>query len=197
MFFNKRTKSSYRKKLLYIVVFLLIVVAPIYIWIYYQTDNSAKFNKLIFQKSKKYSLDPNLVKAVIWRESDFNVNAVGLKGEIGLMQLMPKAAVKDWENYYNINLVEKGVLFNPNLNIEIGCWYLARCRRHWRKYKDPEMLMLAEYNAGYTNVKKWFKQSDKKYDKTIERIKFKSTKKYVNSIMSKYKKYSQQKRRQK
>jgi soluble lytic murein transglycosylase len=197
MIFNKRKKyldKKNKRKLFYVFALLLIVLSSIYFLMTYQTDNSNKFNRLIVQKARKYYLDPNLVKAVIWRESDFNANAVGNKGEIGLMQIIPKASVKDWENYYNINLSEKGILFNPNLNIEIGCWYLAWCRRHWRKYKEPEVLMLAEYNAGYANVKKWLNKPKKESDETVDKIEFKSTKKYVKNIMNQYKKYSQKKK---
>ena len=209
--YNMYNKPKAKLLSIYSVLIILVIIFSIYYWKSCQSRQSNRYNKLIIQKAKKYYLDPNLVKAVIWRESNFRANAVGGKGEIGLMQLMQKAAVKDWENYYKINIAEKGILFNPGLNVEIGCWYLARCRRHWRKYtreylsslkektseksvyKESEILMLAEYNAGYTNVKKWLSKTKLKNKRLIDKIKFKSTRKYIISIMAQYEKYAEAK----
>ena len=193
MFFNAYKKYlKSKKKIFYFSVITIILLSIIYYCSSTTSNKSVFLDKIIIQKAKKYYLDPNLVKAVIWRESNFDIDALGEKGEIGLMQIMQKSAVKDWENYYKIRLEKKGVLFNPNLNIEIGCWYLARCRRHWRKYKEPEVLMLAEYNAGYANIKKWIKNTNTEDSKLVNKVKFKSTRRYVESILEQYKKYSKE-----
>ena len=129
-----------------------------------------------------------LVKALIWKESRFNPNTVGSKGEIGLMQIMPNSSVKDWTEYTKRKIPHRGVLFNPQLNIEIGTWYLAKSKKHWRLYDGSDALALAEYNAGYSNVKKWI---PKNYmgDDVTNLIRFPSTKQYVKSILKKYEDY--------
>ena len=169
---------------------LAVFILSMFTYKYFTKEDDDSYDSIIVAKSEKYSLDPNLVKAIIWRESKFNQNAIGTKGEIGLMQLMKKSAVKDWELYYKRSLAGQGVLFNPALNIEIGCWYLERCRRHWREYAEPELLMLAEYNAGYSNVKKWLKNCNYRTGNLITRIKFKSTRQYIEKIFKKFKYYS-------
>ncbi|MDD5433978.1 MAG: lytic transglycosylase domain-containing protein [Nitrospira sp.] len=97
------------------------------------------FNKLIETKSYKYGIDPALVKAVIAVESDFNPNAVSVKGARGLMQLMPLTAN------------ELGVFnsFDPEANIDGGTRYLRYLLDYFSWDVD---LALAAYNAGITRV---------------------------------------------
>ncbi len=99
----------------------------------------ADFNKLIESKSYKYGLHPALVKAIIAVESDFNPNAVSVKGARGLMQLMPMTAN------------ELGVFnsFDPESNIDGGTRYLRYLLDYFSWDVD---LALAAYNAGIMRV---------------------------------------------
>jgi soluble lytic murein transglycosylase len=170
-----------------IILSILLIAGYVYIYnAFFHSD--ARFDSIIADVSKHYALDPMLVKAVVWQESNFNPNAVGSKGEIGLMQLMMKSSVVDWENYNKRKIADKGILFNPKLNIEIGTWYLARNRNYWINYKNCDALALAGYNAGYSNVKKWVPKNYKGSD-VINLIQFPSTRKYVKSILKKYHSY--------
>ena len=192
--FLSSTKSTKREKLRKIFSYfvgsfclsLILFLAGLYIYNTFFKVNK-QYDGLIANISQRYDLDPMLVKALIWRESRFNPNAIGSKGEIGLMQLMEKSSVKDWVNHTKRKIKYKGVLFNPELNIEIGTWYLARSKKHWRGYRDCNALALAEYNAGYSNVKRWIPKNFQ--GEIIEFIKFPSTKQYVKSILEQYKAY--------
>ena len=188
----KTGRRMSRRRLLFIgiagiTIILILLIAKFYKYNTFHYSDT-RFDSIIADVSKRYALDPMLVKAVIWRESDFNPNAVGSKGEIGLMQLMINASVKDWTNYTKRKIIDKGILFNPKLNIEIGTWYLARSRNHWLNYNNRNALALAGYNAGYSNVKKWIPKNYQGND-VIKFIKFPSTKKYVESILKKYNSY--------
>ena len=70
-------------------------------------------------------VDPALLKAVIWRESKYNASEIGGKGEIGLMQIMVDRAASDWARVKKYPLPSAGALYDPELNIEIGCAALA------------------------------------------------------------------------
>jgi soluble lytic murein transglycosylase-like protein len=107
---------------------------------YYFPTKNTKFDSLINIYSKKYGVDPNLVKAVIKVESDFNPYCVSHKGACGLMQLMPSTAA---------TLGVKNI-FSPEENIEGGVAYLRQLLDKWGKLD----LALAAYNAGSAAVEK-------------------------------------------
>ena len=146
------------------------------------------FDKEIAAAAAKYDLDPDLVRAVVYEESRFNPREVGNAGEIGLMQIMPKLAAADWAKANKQPLPTRDELFDPELNLEIGCWYLGRAFRKWKKYRHGTELALAEYNAGAKNSNRW--KPEKLDGDVVGRIDFPVTRNYVQVIMKNYRKYS-------
>jgi soluble lytic murein transglycosylase len=113
-----------------------------------------RYAALIKSTSLTYGHDPFLVKAIIRRESNFRPRARGNKGEIGLMQVTPAVG---WEYARSRGLrnFTPSALYDPALNIEVGCWYLAKAMRRYRSFCDPVPFALAHYNAGASNVDRW------------------------------------------
>jgi soluble lytic murein transglycosylase-like protein len=91
--------------------------------------------------SRRHSVDPALVMAVIDVESAFRPEAVSPKGAMGLMQLMPQTAA-------NLGVAEP---FDPNANIEGGVRHL---RALLDRYQGDQRLALAAYNAGAAAVER-------------------------------------------
>jgi soluble lytic murein transglycosylase-like protein len=70
----------------------------------------------VLHSSAKYGIDPELVTAVMWEESDARPWVRSPKGAIGLMQVMPYMSAR-MEIAGNLTTIEK--------NIEAGCLILS------------------------------------------------------------------------
>ena len=156
------------------------------------SSKDSAFNEVINHAAKRHSVNPNLIKAVIWQESRFKKAAVGDAGEVGLMQIMTPA-VKDWAKEYKVRLPTKRLLFDPSVNIEIGTWYLARAMRRWHNYKYVEALALCEYNAGRRGMRNWVPDE---LHGSVD-IKLRLTYNYVTNILKRYVEYCSQSEPQK
>lgn len=102
---------------------------------------SPSYDSLIRTASGRYSIDADLVRAVIKAESDFNASARSRKGAMGLMQLMPETARLH-------NVIDA---YNPEQNVEAGVRHL---RMLLDRYRGDLILSLAAYNAGSGAVEK-------------------------------------------
>jgi soluble lytic murein transglycosylase-like protein len=123
--------------------------------------NYTGYDHIISRYCAFYGVDPELVKIVIEKESQFNPNAVSKSGAIGLMQLMPETA--------EILGVEDA--YDPEQNIRGGVKFLSDMLE---KFKSVE-LALAAYHAGPTIVEE------------LNRVPaIPATMEYVDYIMARY-----------
>ncbi|MCQ2378133.1 MAG: transglycosylase SLT domain-containing protein [Victivallaceae bacterium] len=127
----------------------------------------------------------------ICRESRFDPFKKGSKGEYGLMQILPEGAVRDWARSRHVREPRGGELFEVRTNLEIGCWYLAQGIREYRDYDDCAALALIRYNAGPARAAAWKPATrNGKAD-----IRIASTKRYVDKVMPRYRKYQRERER--
>jgi soluble lytic murein transglycosylase len=146
------------------------------------------YDAMIDVAAERHDVDPRLLKALVWKESGFDANAVGSRGEIGLTQLrMEHGAVAEWASARGEPPPPKGVLFRPEINLDIGAWYLSRALRHWEGFDRQYELALSEYNAGRTGMSPWIPESPD--GEVLSNITIQSTKEYVRAVMERYRLY--------
>lgn len=149
-----------------------------------------QYDRLIRTVAAEHHLNPMLVKAVVWRESRFDPTKYGTHGERGLMQVTEKAA-NEWAGENKVTGFYPDQLFEPKTNLEAGTWYLRRAMEHWKHESDPVPFALAEYNAGASRAQRWSGNdaSDASVQSFLKNIDFPATRKYVESIVDRYKFY--------
>ncbi len=114
----------------------------------------------IVKSAKVGNLPIGLVDAVISKESKYNVNAKGSRGEIGLMQLLPSTARRIAKTLGHKRVAKmsnkdlRTYLTNPRNNIRYGTTYLAKCHK---MAKGNIGATIGCYNAGPGNMWRWSK----------------------------------------
>lgn len=145
-----------------------------------------KYLEYVDKFSEKYNIEPSLVYAVMLTESHFVPDALSPKGAKGLMQISDITG--QWAaQEIGIMGYSNDSLYNPEVNIEIGCWYLNKLII---QFDEPLETALAAYNAGSGNVSKWLKNSQYSEDgKTLKQIPFKETRDYIKKVLTAKKVY--------
>ncbi|MGH7884219.1 MAG: lytic transglycosylase domain-containing protein, partial [Thermodesulfobacteriota bacterium] len=124
---------------------------------------SDRFDEEIIRACTKFDVDPQLVKAIIKAESNFDEFAISPKSAEGLMQLMPETAKE-----YGVSNS-----FDPKDNIEGGVKFFRHLLDH---FENDLSLSIAAYNAG--------KQAVINYGYTIPP--FKETEQFVKRVLNYY-----------
>jgi soluble lytic murein transglycosylase len=165
-----------------------VILAVLFILTALLADDAArvmyplKYRELVKKYSEMYDLDPYLVLSVIKTESGFRHTAVSRKNAMGLMQIT--RGTGEWSaEKIGLQDFTADMLFDPETNIKIGCWYLSRL---YTEFGDTE-LVLAAYNAGSGNVSRWL--NDKELSptgKTLDKIPFRETEEYLKKVRNSY-----------
>ncbi|HXG91461.1 MAG TPA: lytic transglycosylase domain-containing protein [Blastocatellia bacterium] len=190
-----------KKLLLFLTVVIVLALGAFGTW-YYWTH---RYDKLIAAAAQKYSLDPALVKAIVYEESFFRSQAQSTQNAIGLMQITP-VVLQEWLEAKRTrtlreafeSVVGKAIdyepnaeeaLSNPAVSLDVGCWYLQTLLNRYRNEPYPLAVALAAYNAGPSNVERWVPNGERpsiSRDEFIARIEFPATRNYVQKIIERY-----------
>ena len=134
---------------------------------------------LINKYSKVYDINPACAYAVMREESNFKNDIVSYKNAIGLMQIIPSTG-KFISQKLRINDYD---LTDPEDNIKMGTYYLKFLER----YFDKKEYILASYNAGPGNAKKWHSiYKNFSDDIKLELIPIYETRNYIRKVMQSY-----------
>ncbi|MFD2671695.1 lytic transglycosylase domain-containing protein [Marinicrinis sediminis] len=189
--------SFFLKKRFYLLLLIVLLIALFYKshWlgrmlypISYQSD--------IVISSEQHDIDPLFVAAVIRVESNYDPDKLSAKEATGLMQLMPQTA--EWIAQQHHVHLDRSSLHRPDINIDLGAWYLAYLQRLLMKQTgvqtpdkyDKIALVAGAYNAGPGNVIKWLEQQTWSGEADrIADIPFGETRHYIQRVLYYYKKY--------
>ena len=140
---------------------------------------------IIREQAAAKHLDPALIAAVIYAETKFDPRPSSA-GAQGLMQLLPSTA-------YFIAHLSGGVAFTagdlatPRINLAYGSYYLRYLLDH---YEGDEMLAVAAYNGGISNVDEWVAEARAQGRQlTIGAIPFPETREYVQCVLEAQREY--------
>lgn len=143
-----------------------------------------RYSEYVEKYAEEFDLDENLVYSVIKAESKFNEKAISHKGAKGLMQVSD--ITRDWA-IEELELEEVDI-FDPETNIKIGCWYLNKLYKEFGKLD----LVIAAYNGGSGNVRKWLENHDYSEDgEKLHNIPFQETSTYLEKVKNNYKNYKE------
>ena len=147
---------------------------------YWQALYPFPFENTILKWSKHRQLNPLLVTSLIRQESRFEPEIESSAGALGLMQVIPPTAKSAARN---IGLT-KYSLTKPEDNVNIGTYYLDFTHK---RYNNNSALAVASYNAGPNAVAKWVSRYGlKDMDEFVEKIPYRETKGYVESVFENY-----------
>ena len=135
--------------------------------------------EVIRQQAAAQHLDPALIAAVIYAESKFDPRP-SPAGAQGLMQILPATA-------YFIARLSGGTSFTasdlatPSINVAYGSYYLRYLLDH---FGGNEMLAVAAYNGGVSNVDSWVARAEADgRTLTLGAIPFGETRAYVQRVL--------------
>ena len=112
--------------------------------------DSAELSESLLKISRDYFYDPVFLLAVVKTESQFNPSAIGLAGEIGLMQIKPETA--EW-----ICLKKKikwkgaAALKDPGYNVLVGAVYFSYLKT---RLKSKNAHYINAYNLGINSLRR-------------------------------------------
>jgi len=172
---------------------LALAVIDLLVWNWWRgRQGEARYNSVIRQAATRYSVDPSLIKAVIWRESRFRPDARGQAQEIGLMQLREPAAT-EWATAEKITPFAHEQVVDPGTNTLAGTWYLGKLIRRYQHTDDPLPYALADYNAGRKNVLRWNTGAGQTNAVAfLAKIDFPGTRDYIDQVRDRYRYYQEE-----
>lgn len=168
---------------IFVLVFLVVVLTfPKWITIFYPQPH----RDIVVSEAYRNQVDPYLVFAIIRAESKYQTSAQSSAGARGLMQIMPETA--RWiAEQQGIEALDTDDLHDPDLNIQLGCWYLADLTR---QFDGQIPLVIAAYNAGRGKVQEWV--ADQLWDgspENLDKIPYPETRDYVRNVLKNYQAY--------
>ena len=173
---------------------LAFLVSPLFEKAIQQLTLPLQYQSIIRQQAAAKGLDPALIAAVIYAETRFDARTSPTGAE-GLMQIEPATAefLAHRSGGTGFTVAD---LATPAVNIAYGSYYLRYLMDEFGSSDEPstttEMLALAAYNGGETNVQRWLADVRARGQTfSIADIPFPQTRAYVEDVLQAQHEYRQ------
>jgi soluble lytic murein transglycosylase len=128
-----------------------------------------QLGQAIAEEARETGYDPLLILALIDVESDFEEEAISMKGARGLMQIKP-STLHFLAEKQGLRLSREEVAADPALCVRLGIRYLRNLQERFGG--DLEFALMA-YNAGPTRIRKAIKEKEleafRRYPRMVRR----------------------------
>lgn len=114
-------------------LFALVVSVGVLLVTPMQTSANRDYLPIFDEIGDQYGICPELIQAIVEKESNYNANAVSSHGAIGLMQIIPR-----W-NQYRMDRLGVTDLTDPYQNILCGTDLIAELAD---KYEDLYLVLM-------------------------------------------------------
>ena len=153
----------------------------------YRQDTGVEYNCALYpflDTEVEFSVDEALIWSIIRKESGFYPLARSRAKAAGLMQIMPATAAfiaRDRQ----FRSSKRHLLHNPDVNLSLGQDYIAHLLDE-AHIKGDLVRLLAAYNGGPGNLKKWLRSTNHQDDPLllIESIPARETRNYIKGVIS-------------
>lgn len=143
----------------------------------------------IRREAAVYGLDPARVAAVIYCESSFRPDVISSADARGLMQIMPTTGQWIAGKFSDIGNYTQDMLFDPDVNIRLGCWYLDYLDG---LFGGDLTTATAAYHQGPGQTAKWLEDPQYSSDGlTLTAIPSEVTGTYVKRVKLAYEHYKE------
>jgi soluble lytic murein transglycosylase len=188
----RRRRAALRRRAVLLIAFAAVValgavlLKPLFDGAVRDLSLPLRHEAAIRRQAQEKRLDPALIAAVIYAESKFN-DSISSAGALGLMQLLPSTAHFIAQRTGGTRFTTED-LSTPDVNIAYGSWYL---RYLLNEYGGSEVLALAAYNGGETNVNRWLALAHARGKAFgVEDIPFSETRAYVAKVLKEQHRYA-------
>jgi soluble lytic murein transglycosylase len=125
------------------------------------------------------AVDPELVYSIMREESGYRPKVISPVGARGLLQIMRETGTQLAGRTGRADF-EVDDLFDPEMNIELGSFYLGELSR---RFPTRISASIASYNAGPRVVTDWVAGDSRPDDEWVESIPYSQTRSYVKRVM--------------
>ncbi len=175
--------KTFKRCLCVLLILALAIAAGLIsnqIWLAIEeSTHPIPYRDTVMRYSLEYEVPEHIIYAVMKTESGFDPDAVSSVGARGLMQMMKPTFEELTGDRYLREYLSFDDLFTPEVSIRYGVYYL---RYLYDMFGDWHCV-LAAYNGGLGNVRKWLSDPDcADAEGNLTYIPFDETRSYVYKV---------------